>query len=53
MHKPSANAKKGLGMALTATMILVLAHLVYGIWDWLWHIAMSLALVLLTYEAWP
>jgi len=40
-------------MLLTATMILVLALLVYGVWDWLWHIAMTLALVLLVYEAWP
>jgi hypothetical protein len=40
-------------MALTATMILVLALLVYGFWRWLWHIVMSLALMLLLYEAWP
>ena len=40
-------------MALTATMILVLALLLYGFWRWLWHIVMSLALVLLLYEAWP
>jgi hypothetical protein len=38
---------------LTATIILVLALLVYGFWNWLWHIAMSLALALLVYEAWP
>src|SRR5262245_24540987 len=40
-------------MVLTATMILVLALLVYGFWRWLWHIVMSLALALLLYEAWP
>ena len=40
-------------MALTATMILVLALLVYGFWRWLWHIGLSLALVLLLYETWP
>ena len=40
-------------MALTATIILVLALLVYGFWRWLWHIVMSLALMLLLYEAWP
>jgi hypothetical protein len=40
-------------MLLTATMILVLALLVYGIWDWLWHIVTSLALALLLYQAWP
>lgn len=40
-------------MLLTATMILVLALLVYGVWDWLWHIVTSLALALLLYLAWP
>jgi len=40
-------------MALTATIILVLALLVYGFWRWLWHILISLALALLLYEAWP
>ena len=40
-------------MALTATMILVLALLMYGLWHWLWHIVTFLALVLLMYEAWP
>jgi hypothetical protein len=40
-------------MALTATMILVLALLTYGFWRWLWHIVTSLALMLLLYEAWP
>jgi hypothetical protein len=40
-------------MLFTATMILVLALLVYGFWRWLWHIVMSLALALLLYEAWP
>jgi hypothetical protein len=40
-------------MSLTATIILVLALLVYGFWEWLWHIAMSLALALLVYLAWP
>jgi hypothetical protein len=40
-------------MLLTATMILVLALLVYRVWDWLWHIVMALALALLVYLAWP
>jgi hypothetical protein len=40
-------------MSLTATMILVLALLVYGFWNWLWHIVTWLALALLVYEAWP
>jgi hypothetical protein len=40
-------------MSLTVTMILVLALLVYGFWNWLWHIVTSLALALLLYEAWP
>src|ERR1700730_4125343 len=40
-------------MLLTATMILVLALLIYGVWDWLWHIMTSLALALLLYLAWP
>jgi len=40
-------------MLLTATIILVLALLVYGFWDWLWHIALSLAVALLLYLAWP
>jgi hypothetical protein len=40
-------------MLFTATMILVLALLVYGFWRWLWHIVTSLALALLVYEAWP
>ena len=40
-------------MLLTATIILVLALLLYGFWDWLWHVVMSLALVLLVYLAWP
>src|SRR4249920_233306 len=40
-------------MLFTATMILVLALLVYGFWRWLWHIATVLALALLVYEAWP
>jgi len=40
-------------MALTVTMIVVLALLEYGFWRWLWHIVTSLALVLLLYEAWP
>ena len=40
-------------MLLTATLILVLALLVYGVWDWLWHIVMALALALLLYLAWP
>jgi hypothetical protein len=40
-------------MLLTATIILVLTLLVYGFWDWLWHIAMFFALALLVYVAWP
>ena len=40
-------------MLLTATMILVLALLLYGLWDFLWHIATSLAVALLVYQAWP
>jgi len=42
-----------LGMALTATIIVVLALLLYGFWEWLWHIAMFLALACLLYLAWP
>ena len=38
---------------LMATMILVLALLLYKAWDWLWHIVMALALALLVYLAWP
>jgi hypothetical protein len=38
---------------LTATIILILALLAYKAWDWLWHIAMGLALLLLVYLAWP
>ena len=53
MRTSLALTQKGLGMLLTATMILVLALLVYGFWRWLWHIVMSLALALLLYEAWP
>ena len=52
-HIPDARTKKGSGMLLTATIILVLALLVYGFWDWLWHIATFLALALLLYLAWP
>jgi hypothetical protein len=40
-------------MLLTATMILVLALLVYRVWEWLWHIVMALALALFVYLAWP
>ena len=40
-------------MLLTVTMILVLALLIYGFWDWLWHVMTSLALALLLYLAWP
>lgn len=50
---PSARTKKGLGILLTATMILVLALLLYGFWEWLWHITTFLALALLVYLAWP
>jgi hypothetical protein len=40
-------------MLLTATIILVIALLLYGFWEWLWHVAMFLALALLVYLAWP
>ncbi len=40
-------------MLLTATLIVVLALLLYGFWRWLWHIATFLALALLLYLAWP
>ena len=40
-------------MLLTATMILVLALLLYRLWGWLWHIATFLAMVLLVFLAWP
>jgi hypothetical protein len=40
-------------MLLIATLILVLALLVYKVWDWLWHIVTALALALLVYLAWP
>lgn len=40
-------------MLLTATIILVLALLLYGFWDWLWHVATFLALALLVYLLWP
>jgi hypothetical protein len=40
-------------MLLTATIIVVLALLLYGFWEWLWHAAMFLALALLVYLAWP
>jgi hypothetical protein len=53
VHKPSANAKKGLGMLSLIATVLVLAFLVYVVWPWLWHIAMTLALILFVYLAWP
>jgi len=40
-------------MLLTVTTILVLALLIYGFWDWLWHVMTSLALAFLLYLAWP
>jgi hypothetical protein len=40
-------------MALTVTLIVVLALLLYRIWRWLWHIATFLALGLFLYLAWP
>jgi hypothetical protein len=40
-------------MLLTATIIVVLALLMYGFWEWLWHIVLFLALALLVYLAWP
>lgn len=40
-------------MALTVTLIVVLALLLYGFWEWLWHIATFLALALFLYLAWP
>lgn len=40
-------------MLLTVTLILVLALLLYGFWNWLWHIATFLALAFLLYLAWP
>jgi hypothetical protein len=40
-------------MLLIATMILVLALLMYKAWDWLWHMVTALALALLVYQAWP
>jgi hypothetical protein len=48
-----SRAKKGLGMLLTVTLIVVLALLLYGFWEWLWHIALFLALALLLFLAWP
>src|SRR5579871_3328525 len=44
---------KGLRMLLTVAIIIVLALLLYGFWDWLWHVAMFLALAFLLYQAWP
>lgn len=40
-------------MALTVTLIVVLALLLYRIWRWLWHIATFLALAMFLYLAWP
>jgi hypothetical protein len=40
-------------MLLTVAIILVLTLLVYGFWDWIWHVALFLALALLLYAAWP
>lgn len=40
-------------MLLTATIIVILALLLYGFWEWLWHIATFLALALFLYLAWP
>jgi hypothetical protein len=40
-------------MALTVTVIVLLALLLYGFWEWLWHIATFLALALFLYLAWP
>ena len=40
-------------MVLTATMILVLALLIFKVWDFLWHIVTALALALLVYLNWP
>ncbi len=40
-------------MLLTATMILVLALLLYGFWEWLWHIATFVAVAFLLYLSWP
>jgi hypothetical protein len=53
MHKPSASAKKGLGVFSLLATILVAAFLVYLAWPWLWHIVTALALALLVYLAWP
>ncbi len=40
-------------MALTLTLIVVLALLLYGFWEWIWHIATFLALAFFLYLAWP
>jgi len=40
-------------MLLTVTLIVFLALLLYGFWEWLWHIATFLALAFLLYLAWP
>jgi hypothetical protein len=40
-------------MVLTVTLIVVLALLLYGFWEWLWHIATFLALAFFLYLAWP
>ena len=53
VDKPSANAKKGLGMLSLIATVLVLAFLVYIVWPWFWHIVTTLVLVLFVYLAWP
>lgn len=40
-------------MVLTVTLIVLLALLLYGFWEWLWHIATFLALAIFLYLAWP